>query len=289
MRRPRAWMQLVVAACLPLFAPALAPADDALPPAIAWRQNAFSIPFKVAPPTGADQQPAEIRLYVSTNQGAKWDLAQTVAPTATNFTYRAPADGEYWFLIRSVDHKGQVQPELGDKPELRVIVDTVAPRLDLSTTRGEAGEIRANWQAVDPQLNTDSLKIEYQGTDGKWHPVAIDRPPGNSQRSTTTGTMTWWPTDAPATVKVRAEISDRAGNVTVSNAKADAQAKVARSDAPNGARLIANLDLRAAAKESIRLAMARRSRVERSLRPCADQRRLASRWPGGKHRESTDP
>ena len=114
MRRPRARMHLVVAACLLLFAPALAPADDALPPAIAWRQNAFSIPFKVAPATGADQQPSEIRLYVSTNQGAKWDLAQTVPPTATSFTYRAQADGEYWFLIRSVDRKGQLQPELGD-------------------------------------------------------------------------------------------------------------------------------------------------------------------------------
>ncbi len=209
-------------------------ADDSLPPAIAWRQNAFSIPFKVASASGAEQQPAEIRLYVSTNGGAKWDLAQTVAPSATSFTYRAAADGEYWFLIRSVDHKGQLQPELSDKPELRVIVDTVAPRLDLTTTRGEAGEIRANWQAVDPQLNADSLKIEYQGTDGKWHPVAIDRPPGNSQRSTTTGTMTWWPTDAPATVKVRAEISDRAGNVTVSNAKADPAAKVAHNDNNGG-------------------------------------------------------
>ncbi len=288
MRRPRAWMQLVVAACLPLCAPALAPADDALPPAIAWRQNAFSIPFKVAAANGADQQPAEIRLYVSTDQGVKWDLAQTVAPTATNFTYRAPADGEYWFLIRSVDHKGQVQPELGDKPELRVIVDTVAPRLDLSTTRGEAGEIRANWQAVDPQLNIDTLKIEYQGTDGKWHPVAIDRPPGNSQRSTTTGTMTWWPTDAPASVKVRAEISDRAGNVTVTNAKADAQAKVARSNASNSAPS-SQTWTSAPPPRNQSGSQWPADRVSNDPFGRADQRRVASRWPGGKHRESTDP
>ena len=43
--------------------------------------------------------------------------------------------------------------------------------------------------------------------------------------------MTWWPADAPATVKVRAQISDRAGNMTISNANAESPSQVARNDA----------------------------------------------------------
>ena len=52
-------------------------ADGGLPEPLCWRQQAFSIPFKVASAESPDQQPAEVRLYVSTNQGTKWDLAQT--------------------------------------------------------------------------------------------------------------------------------------------------------------------------------------------------------------------
>ncbi len=206
------------------IAPMLACADEALPEPIAWRQNAFSIPFKIAPVASPDEQPTEVRLYVSTNQGAKWELAQSLSPKASSFTYRTPADGEYWFAIRSVDRSGKADVEPGARPELRVIVDTIAPRLDLTATRGEAGEVRATWKAVDPLLNSESLKIEYQGNDGKWHPVAIDRPSGSGNRVTTSGTMTWWPTDAPASVAIRAEVSDRAGNVTVTHTKADAAA-----------------------------------------------------------------
>ena len=42
------------------------------------------------------------------------------------------------------------------------------PRLDLTASCGEAGEVKATWQAVDPLLNPDSLKIEYQTSSGSW-------------------------------------------------------------------------------------------------------------------------
>jgi hypothetical protein len=181
------------------------------------------MPFNVAPVESADQQPTEVRLYVSANLGGKWDLAQTVSPQTKSFTFRAPGDGEYWFLIRTVDRLGRVIPDVGGRPDMRVIVDTIPPRLELTATRGEAGEIKANWLAVDPLLNADSLKIEYQTASGAWRPVGVDRPRSGGDRTTSKGTLTWWPTDAPATqVQVRAEISDRAGNIATIQAKTEA-------------------------------------------------------------------
>src|SRR5262245_22931736 len=198
---------------------AQAAAGDQLPEAIPWRQLSFVIPFKV-PDSSPTEAPVEIRLYVSKNLGRNWELAQTVAPKERNFMFRAPGDGEYWFQIHTLDQQGRLIPEIGGPPGMRVIIDTQPPRLEVTATRGDAGEIKANWQAVDPLLDADSLKIEYETTSGGWRQVALDRPAASPERSTTTGTLTWFPNDAPpGNVMVRAEISDRAGNVAAAQAK----------------------------------------------------------------------
>ncbi len=206
-------------------------AADGMPEPICWRQLSFSIPFKIAPVEAADQQPAEVRLYVSANQGVQWDLAKRVSPQEHTFTFSAQHDGEYWFQIRTADKQGRITPEVGGTPELRVIVDTMKPRLDLTASRGEAGEVKASWQAVDPLLNPDSFKLEYQTSSDAWRPVAVDRQPAGQNRSTSTGTLTWFPTDAPAgSVAVRAEVSDQAGNVTQSQAQANLPGVGSRPD-----------------------------------------------------------
>ena len=199
---------------------ALAAPGDQLPEAIPWRQTSFVIPFKVPDAASPAEVPVEIRLYVSKNLGRNWELAQSVSPKERTFMFRATGDGEYWFQIHTLDQQGRLIPEVGGTPGMRVIVDTQPPRLELSATRGEAGEIKASWQAVDPLLNADSLKIEYETTSGGWRQVALDRPPATPDRSTTTGTLTWFPNDAPpGNVIVRAEISDRAGNVAAAQTK----------------------------------------------------------------------
>jgi hypothetical protein len=222
--------QLVAAILLAAFGQSLA-AAQAPPPSSplpteplrsATRQNAFTIPFEINPPASPAEKPVEAILNSSTDQGATWSIASRVKPEKASFVFRAPHDGEYWFNIRTLDAQGVTRPSGPIQPMLIVTVDTVAPRLDLSVVRGPAGEIVARWQAVDPNLNLNSFKLEYQvSSAGPWEKVAVDSPPSAMQH-THSGEATWWPTGATGPVLVRAEISDASGNPAVTQAVAKA-------------------------------------------------------------------
>jgi hypothetical protein len=183
-----------------------------LPDAIPTRQTYFSIPFTVPPPADASQAPVEVRLYVSADAGGSWTLAGRVEPRQTSFAYRAPRDGEYWFAIRTVDRQGRIRPEKSGGPELRVIVDTVPPHLELTAWRAPDGQIIVHWVSSDPLLKPESLKIECQmAGDPAWRPVGID-PPREPGRSTYDG-QTSLRLNSTGQVALRAEISDQAGNL----------------------------------------------------------------------------
>jgi hypothetical protein len=188
------------------------------PVVAATRQNAFTIPFRIEPTQNPSEQPIEVQLHVSTNQGATWELSSRAKPEKGSFVFRAPHDGEYWYAIRTVDKQGVTRPDGLLQPQLKVIVDTVAPRLDLTARRGEGGEIEARWQAVDPHLKLGSFTLEFQ-TDpaGPWERVAVEAPP-SAMRYTLSGKATWWPRTAGGPINVRAEITDQAGNPAVSQA-----------------------------------------------------------------------
>lgn len=209
---------LLAAVGLSLYA--APPANEAAggPIVTATRQTAFTIPFRIEPPQTPEARPVEVQLHVSTDQGATWAVAGSVRPDKGSFVYRAPHDGEYWYSIRTVDAQGVVRPEGPLSPQLQVTVDTVAPRLDLSVTRGAAGEIVARWQAVDPHLKREGFKLEYQSTStGPWERVAVESPP-SAMRHTLSGEATWWPNAASGPLLVRAEITDLSGNPAVTQA-----------------------------------------------------------------------
>jgi hypothetical protein len=203
-----------------LFAAALglgAPGDD-LPAPIATRQTIFSIPFTLPRAGSPDQEPAEVRLFVSSDYGTSWAIAARVEPTQTSFTYRAPHDGEYWFAIRTVDKLGHVKPDAVQLPEVRVIVDTLPPRLEIQAARNPAGEIIVHWLAVDPILKADTLRIDYQvAGDSAWRPIQFQPPRDDPNRGSATGEIAVLPI-AQGKANVRAQISDRAGNIAVAEA-----------------------------------------------------------------------
>ncbi len=217
-------------------AEAAPPVSDAKPQTLAWRQNVFAIPFRVNRAPYHPESPREARLFVSDDFGKTWRLDQRVEPGVGNFMYRAPSDGTYWFSLRTVNRSGQLLPAGPHQGDLKVTVDTIAPQLTLSGQQGPAGEIQLRWESEDAHLMPGSLKIEYQSqANGPWQALAL--PPGTAQGTAQQrqGTASMWPEQGTRSVLFRAQIDDRAGNQTVSQAQVALRAQPAMAAAQQDA------------------------------------------------------
>jgi len=175
--------------------------------AIFHKQRAFKIPFNIS---DADRpRYKQIQLWASSD-GGDWQKADTKDPEAGAFFFRAPKDGDYWFAVRMLDTKNRLIPsEVADvEPNMRVIIDTTAPAMNLDALprRGSLASVR--WEVVDDHLDLDSLRLEYQTEPGRdWVPVAIRKPARIGEQK--------WDAGTAEPIKVRGTISDRAGNTEV--------------------------------------------------------------------------
>jgi hypothetical protein len=88
------------------------------------RSRGFRLPFTIDPSRAAEV--SEVRLYVKTSPEQPWALKATAAPGQKSFAFVAPQDGEYAFLIATVDQAGRSSPADVSKeaPELIVVVNT---------------------------------------------------------------------------------------------------------------------------------------------------------------------
>jgi hypothetical protein len=184
-------------------------------PLFATRQNVFAIPFTV---DRRITQPVEVHLYVSTDQGATWQLSSRQPPGTRQFTFRARNDGEYWFASRTLDGNQRASSQGPLQPELRVVVDTVPPQIEFAARSATSGEIVTTWQAVDQNLLATSLKVEYQDGAGQpWKLVAVQPLTEDVLRTNYQGRMNWLPETRSPAINIRAEVRDRAGNLAVVN------------------------------------------------------------------------
>jgi hypothetical protein len=189
---------------------------------IATRQTFFAIPFRIDPADDPSRQPARVQLFVSGDRGASWQLYSQVDPAQRRFMFRAGADGEFWFLVRTLDRSGQLRPQRPNAPELIVLVDTMPPKLQLQAERGQAGQITTRWQIDDLHAKPNSLILQYRTTaDGPWQEVAVDRRTQPASGSPQTGQVTWWPQPGSGKIQIRAEALDQAGNLAVSHAQVE--------------------------------------------------------------------
>jgi hypothetical protein len=219
------WLGVVPVLALALSTPALAqfgglgqPAAPPIPQAISTRQSSFAIPYTIPVPKTPAEQPAEIRLFVSSDLGKSWQLAETtklnpITETLRGqFTFRAPSDAEYWFAIRTVDRAGQLRGGRNG-PELRVIVDAQPPVIKLDAQRGAAGEIAIRYEVTDAALQPQSIALSYQLVGmTEWRSVAFDKPFGAVPEKPLQGSATFWPERAGVELLVKLEILDAAGN-----------------------------------------------------------------------------
>lgn len=220
MRLPWITRLLALAWLVPQLGRSLPATAAELPEPIFTRQTVFAIPFQIERPDRPEQQPVEIQLFVSRDRGGRWELAAKAQPGQGQFLFRADADGEYWFDIRTLDRSGQLRPSRVDAPGLRVVVDTVLPTWHLQGQRGSAGEVIARWTAEDQHLKPESLTLHYRTSrDAPWQPVAVDHRNLRRSGATLSGEATWWPQDGAEGIQVRAEVSDAAGNLAVTHAQ----------------------------------------------------------------------
>ena len=210
----------VLAAAL-IAAPAAAPPNDRAPPApIFTRQTLFSVPFRLDGSDSASRDVAEVQLHVSTNRGASWRIYNRAEPQRGSFLFRAGGDGEFWFLLRTVDRTGQVRPQTADRPGLKVIVDTTPPQMTLEARPGQSNQVVARWQITDPNLSPQTLRIQFRtGPYQPWQPVAIDRQRTSGSGPVYSGEVAWLVQEAFERLEVRGEVADLAGNTAVSHAQ----------------------------------------------------------------------
>ena len=195
------------------------------------RMVVFSIPF--APPADVYPRAVEVQLYSSEDGGRNWNLISRADPSQKHFTFRAPRDGEYWFSVRTLNEAGQVTPTTNPKPELHVVVDTVAPKLNLRTWQDESGELHASWELNEPHPRPDSLKLMYNtgAPNESWQPVAVQpTPTGNGQQKQTT----WKAASEAEKFFVRAEVTDQAGNTFVTEQEVIPNAQIAANKTEDG-------------------------------------------------------
>lgn len=199
---------------LPPAAPSAAQSATTEPGTIYTRRTLFAIPFQIERPSAATQEPSVVELFVSNDMGASWRPHAQAKPVQRNFAFRAPGDGEFWFAVQSIDAQGQRRPSEIHQPELRVIIDSTAPKLEVSAQQGAAGEVICRWTIRDAALDPSTFKLEHQsgGPASLWRPVAVEALAPAAPDGVTAGQTTWWPQSPVDDVVLRCEVSDRAGN-----------------------------------------------------------------------------
>ncbi|MEM6798436.1 MAG: hypothetical protein AAF589_02890 [Planctomycetota bacterium] len=219
------------------FGPPAAPLRQPGPPIAAptpvyWGQDVFLIPYQWS--ARNDQESAkQVILYLSEDRGRRWVEVTRARPDVRSFLYRAPADGEYWFAVRTLDTSGRMWPAGGYQPELCVVVDTQIPTLTTPVATLDAqGRVEAHCVASDANLDPSTLKlaVRHPGAD-KWTPletqlqtVATPNRLGVSQLQVR---GVW---QAPAGVRevtVRASVEDLAQNPYGTQATVQASDRVA--------------------------------------------------------------
>ena len=201
----RRWCVASVLVAVAALGTASAPAQEAVGGVIHSRYRAFRIPFNVG---ASAAQLRQVQLYVSTDQGQSWQPSATAPPDQRYFRFQAERDGLYWFAVQTLDLDNRVNPAnmQGATPNLKVIVDTVPPSLQLQALAPQADKVGVSWDIRDENLEflaNDTVRLEYRPVGGQsWIPLNL--PVG--------ATQLYWNPQTPGPVEVRLQARDRAGN-----------------------------------------------------------------------------
>ncbi|MDB5391313.1 MAG: hypothetical protein JWM11_6959 [Planctomycetaceae bacterium] len=205
--------------CLALLFSGVCVAVQAAPPVgktVYTNKAKFRIPYNFKAEEMRELRAREVRLYVSTDLGARWQPVQTqVLPQNApqgKFPFQAQGEGEYWFCVRTLDVDNRLHPADADvASELQVIVDTTLPELTLSLRQVAPGRVQLSWKAKDEYLDPARLRLEYaqQGAGG-WQAIPVVPKAADS---------TEWNVPRGGIIAVRGTVGDLAGNLGQAEAR----------------------------------------------------------------------
>jgi len=182
--------------------PPAAPVSDIYP----LNSKTIKLPIRYEKDRKAIRQ---VKLYVSRNGENTWYQVDAVPPDRDSFTYVAKEDGVYWFTMVDEDLRGVNNPADLTKtpPDLKVIVDTVQPRVQFTTTKRNGDDIVVEWFVDDKNPDEANTKVHFRpaGADGYWQEVTLPAASRSGVR---------FPAGSAGAVSVRVTACDIAGNKT---------------------------------------------------------------------------
>lgn len=181
-------------------------------------QTDVVIPFTVNATDAKGRPPAKVRIYVSLDQGRNWDLYQEVRPEDKGFRFRPRRDAEFWFATEIVAADGTTERVDQRVAQMRLIIDTEKPRIQLIPQLDHSGKLHLTWNAADTYLDSRSCKVEWQDpSTGQWQrvsPTGTSADAAGNQRGQVNARGTITPTAGATSIVLRAEVGDTAGNKT---------------------------------------------------------------------------
>ncbi|MFK7778467.1 MAG: hypothetical protein QM501_10220 [Gimesia sp.] len=119
-----------------------------------------------------------VELYITEDNGQKWYKYGEDPDKKTPFHVEVPQDGIYGFALRVRSGVGLADalPKSGEKPDVVVVVDRVAPVINLNPVKQELGgkgnKVTISWEMSDENLAEKSIAINYSTQpDGPWEPI----------------------------------------------------------------------------------------------------------------------
>lgn len=154
-----------------------------------------------------------LELFYTLDAGKTWQLLDKREESSKPFSVDVPGEGIYGFtmVVKNKAGLGRAAPQAGELPEVRVGVDITAPVCEiitpLETVPGSKGLVNIKWTAIDANLASGPVKLEWsENPNGPWH-LVVDKQPNN-------GVFRWRVADnTPYQVFLKMEVTDVAGNV----------------------------------------------------------------------------
>jgi len=155
----------------------LAPqADAADPDPIVLRSRVFDIPFHIDGSSAA----RAVKLYVSTDRGQSWRVADEQTLPVTGFHIEATEDGEHWFA-HATDLDDITDPAGQLTAERKILIDSLGPAIKLGGEADLEGTF-AGRVTLSDRHGIASLRILYAtDVDRQWISVANESVDGEGR------------------------------------------------------------------------------------------------------------